>query len=250
MDQLDGTSIKAVEKIVKESERFKVKEINGINYASEHLVPIIHEPQMEALRINSLAGVVTYCKKSVDDIEIKECMLLIRDHHTVQLLTKAKGPGKLRECLVVSKSDVVDLPLETWMDNESFSIALSSMFEETTDRTLLQSFIGKIDISQSISLEDDGVSQKATVKKGVSGALFENKIAPSVVYLKPFRFFQGEIPQIESQFLFRMRIKGDGENTRIECGLFQSDGGAWKTKARNAIHLFLAEQLKEMVILT
>ncbi len=86
---------------------------------------------------------------------------------------------------------------------------------------------------------DDGVTQKATVSKGIASK--EQCIVPNPVHLQPFRTFV-EVDQPESAFVFRMRDDGrDG----VQCAIFEADGGAWKNEAMENIRAYLQDELAE-----
>jgi len=83
---------------------------------------------------------------------------------------------------------------------------------------------------------DDGVSQQATVKSGVTSVV-DVKV-PNPVLLKPFRTF-AEAEQPESKFIFRLRKDDAG----VTAALFEADGGAWKVQAIQNIADYLNEHL-------
>ena len=83
---------------------------------------------------------------------------------------------------------------------------------------------------------DDGVSQQATVKSGVTSVASVK--VPNPVTLKPFRTF-AEAEQPESKFVFRMRKNDDG----VKAALIEADGGAWKVQAIQNIANYLDEHL-------
>ena len=66
----------------------------------------------------------------------------------------------------------------------------------------------------------------------------EGKV-PSPADLQPYRTFL-EVPQPESQFIFRINERGN-------CALFEADGGLWKYHAMESIKLFLEDALKGLI---
>ena len=83
---------------------------------------------------------------------------------------------------------------------------------------------------------DDGVTQKATVKKGINGK--EDAVVPNPVNLRPYRTFT-EVEQPESEFVFRMK-QSDHD---VCCALFEADGGAWKREAMKKVKEYLEFEL-------
>jgi hypothetical protein len=90
--------------------------------------------------------------------------------------------------------------------------------------------------------EDDGVSQRTTVKQGV--ALKETVTVKGRVTLRPYRTFR-EIEQPASTFVFRLQSH---EGAVPACGLFEADGGTWKLDAVLAIKTWLAAKTLGMPI--
>lgn len=84
--------------------------------------------------------------------------------------------------------------------------------------------------------EDDGVSQKVTVKSGIQ--LKELATVRPRWTLKPYRTFR-EIEQPASKFLFR--VKGEAGSVPA-CALFEADGGAWRMDAVLAVKAWLEEK--------
>jgi hypothetical protein len=131
------------------------------------------------------------------------------------------------------------------MGVEEFLIKLNSMFIETTELFNLIKYVSKLVVNNSISTEDDGISQTCTLKKGVSSALVEAKTAPAKIILSPMRTF-AEIAQPKSLFLFRMKTDSQGTPS---CALFEADGGAWKLEAMQSIKYWLIENIKDVPVI-
>ena len=87
-------------------------------------------------------------------------------------------------------------------------------------------FLSSIKVDASTIIEDDGISQKVTARKGTSSLMSEIPIKP-FVRLQPFRTFN-EITQPECEFVFRLGIDSDKMPL---VSLYECDGGAWKQKA-------------------
>lgn len=112
--------------------------------------------------------------------------------------------------------------------------------QEKVDRALravADRFAGTVTDGTITEYGDDGVSQKATVKRGVASR--EEKKVPSPCILRPYRTFH-EVEQPASTFIFRMKSGSNGP----ECALFEADGGAWKNQAMNNIRDYLIKVIK------
>lgn len=142
-----------------------------------------------------------------------------------------------REELVEVEAMIPDFEYGRYMGNERFIIALQSKFIDNDDRALLLKFAGTVKDESIAEYGDDGVTQKATVKTGITSV--GDAIVPNPVKLRPFRTFV-EVTQPESAFVFRMR-QADGRG--IECAIFEADGGAWKNVAMKSIKEYLQFEL-------
>lgn len=126
---------------------------------------------------------------------------------------------------------------EKWLEHEKAMIALQSQFEPNEGTAYLLDFLSRITDENSVSSDDNGMTQTIQVKKGVSLAARE-QIKP-IVPLRPYRTFP-EIAQPESNFLIRIR---EG----CEIGIIEADGGMWQLAARKSIKAYLTENLSELV---
>lgn len=111
---------------------------------------------------------------------------------------------------------------------------LQSAFVENEDRAKLLKVSGNIKEENVKSVGDDGISQSAAIKVGVS-SVAEVKI-PNPVILAPFRTFP-EIEQPESKFIFRMQ-------SGPQAALYEADGGAWRNVAMESIKEYLKARLE------
>jgi hypothetical protein len=101
-----------------------------------------------------------------------------------------------------------------------------------------------VTITENLMTEDDGISQQVNLRRGISGAVKEQKTAPSIIQLKPIRTF-AEIDQPASEFLFR--LKSFGNNTPPSCALIEADCGVWRNAAMLNIKAWLKENIAKDV---
>ena len=142
-----------------------------------------------------------------------------------------------RDYVYAAKAELPQIYLNTYLDHESFMIALRSKFIENEDVLYLLDLLSKISDKNSVESDDNGVSQTVKAKKGV--VLVENVLVRPKVKLAPFRTFL-EVEQPESEFLLRLQEGG-------QIGLFEADGGAWKLDAKENIKGFLELLLQEEI---
>ncbi len=125
---------------------------------------------------------------------------------------------------------------ENWLEHERAMIALQSQFESNEGTAYLLDFLSRVTDENSVSSDDNGVTQTVQVKKGISLAGRE-QIRP-IVSLRPYRTFL-EVEQPESAFLIRIK---DG----CRIGIIEADGGMWQFEARRRIKAYLEESLSEL----
>lgn len=106
---------------------------------------------------------------------------------------------------------------------EEFMIWLQTGFISDATSELLQKAVSKISVTSSISLDDDGVTQRVESKEGAH--LTSKKDLPSIVRLTPRRTFHEEgLIKVDSPFLLRVK-SFDGT---IKVALFEADACAWQ----------------------
>lgn len=233
---------KALEYIVGLSQP-EIIDIDGENYSDKPLQRISYNPKAEPIKMNTLTSLVDYIKAKHNDI-YETMFIHIVSPTKVRFFSELDHERK-RECLVEVDALVPSFKFETFINHEAFCICLQSKFDNDpkTHRELLLKFAGTVENGSISEYGDDGVTQKATVKKGITSKT--EAIVPSPALLKPYRTFT-EIEQPESNFIFRMKEdKYDG----ICCALYEADGGAWKTEAIQRIKAHLEESLKDTGII-
>lgn len=217
--------------------------IEGSTYSDKPMHRISYNPKAEPIKMNTLTSLVDYIKAEHGDI--RETMFVhIVSPTKVRFFSELDHERK-RECLVEVDALVPSFKFENFINHESFCIGLQSKFvdDPDTNKELLLKFAGTVESGSISEYGDDGVTQKATVKKGIASKT--EAIVPSPALLKPYRTFV-EIDQPESNFIFRMKEdKYDG----ICCALYEADGGAWKAEAVQRIKAYLEEALKDTGII-
>ena len=198
--------------------------INGQEYIiDKNGEPVLVEPVIykakEPIRLNILSGLVDYIKSNIDGFD--DLILHVVDEKLVELKGKLQPNGD-RELLAVATAIVPEFDFDSYMDIESFNIALQSQFVKTDDRDNVR------------STGDDGISQAVTIKSGIATA--ENIKVPNPVILAPYRTFV-EVKQPESKFIFRMQSGPRG-------AIFEGDGGLWRVEAIKTIAKYLEERLE------
>lgn len=227
----------AIEKIL-DLGKTEVKEINGQTYSNKSLYRINHNPKAERIYMNTLSSLIDYIKADVDKMQGKMIIHVVSP--TEVRMYSELDADRERECVVEVNAQLPDFRFNNYTDHEAFCINLQSKFIDNTDRKLLLKFAGTVEAGSVAEYGDDGITQKATVKKGITSK--EDAIVPNPVSLVAYRTFL-EVDQPNTEFIFRMKQdKYDG----IQCGLFEADGGAWKLQAMNNIKMYLEAELEDV----
>lgn len=126
---------------------------------------------------------------------------------------------------------------QNWFEHEEAMIVLQSQFAQNDGTEYLLDFLSRITDENSVSSDDNGMTQTVQVKKGISLAGRE-AIRP-IVNLKPYRTFL-EVEQPSSDFLIRIK---DG----CQVGIIEADGGMWQFEARRNVKEYLEKAFAEEI---
>ena len=111
---------------------------------------------------------------------------------------------------------------------------------KTEDLEKIMMVAGNIQSGTTANYNDDGISQKTTIRSGVANN--SDVIVPNPVKLMPYRTFN-ELKQPESAYVFRIR---DDQGTPL-FKLIEADGGIWKNEAMLSIKNYLQTELAEEI---
>lgn len=221
-----------VEKLLSLSE-VKPVTIDDRQYTDRPLT-IVKPPCLSTVPLLTLTGLVDAIAQSVDGLKVEDWLLHVVSHGEVQLITRKTDVYGRRIVLArVKLEDGAPFPFGRFVDREEFVIGLQSQFVQNEDHAGLLKLCSSLEASTVAMADDDGVSQRTTVKQGI--ALKENVTVKGRVSLQPYRTFR-EIDQPASVFVFRLRSHGGGIP---DCALFEADGGKWKLDAILAIKAWL-----------
>lgn len=213
---------------------------DGLLYEkSQRGIKLMLPQSPSALLISTISGVVDYIMSDTDKLpEDADWIIQVESHKTVNLITQLSEGYKSRETYLVSKADVPGFETGKFMDVEDFIINLQSRMLDAGDKAKLIAFCSTIEDVEEQKTKDNGISQTITAKVGIS-TVAEVEV-PNPVALAPFRTFC-DIEQPISNFIFRVRKGPRGP----ECGLFEADGGAWRSDSIRLIAMSIRERLAE-----
>ena len=210
---------------------------NGETYTDKRLTRVPQEMRAEPIKMRTLTSLLDYIGSDVDDLDVSTKYMIHVVSPTRVELVSSLDSDRMRETLAVAEAQIPEFSYDTYMDHERFLIALQAKFLPGEDRELLLKFAGTVESGTVAQYGDDGVTQKATVKSGISSKT--DAIVPNPVVLAPYRTFL-EVEQPESSFIFRMK---DSDRGGVSCALFEADGGAWRNEAMRDVAAYLIEKL-------
>ena len=233
-----------IEKIV-ELSGAKLHAIHGRPYADGTVKLVVPPPDHEPLATRTLAGLAQAIRAKLDALEPEEWVLHVIDHTAVELVGRSTDIyGRRPVLLSVALMDGEPFPFGRFLDREEFVIGLLSRFVPGDGLDELVRLASTLTAERVEIAEDDGISQRTTVRQGV--ALKDKVTVKRRVILRPYRTFR-EVEQPPSEFVFRLRSV-DGQVPT--CALFEADGGAWRLEAATTIKTWLdGQQLGIPVVL-
>jgi hypothetical protein len=245
---VDGESVKTLERIIKESMFVDVDSTKFGRDANGGIRPIFYEPRPAKVNLHTLTGLVDYIKSNVDKLDLKEHFIVVDNPEQVSFYSAVGGKDRDRDLVSLVKLDdkLQSYRFGNYEEVESFVVHLNSLFEESPDRERLIKFVSSVTGGAQFTLEDDGVTQVAAVRKGVSGAITKNESAPKIIALKPYRTVR-DVEQPTSDFLMRLKLV-DEEDHIVGVCLYEADGGRWRNTAVQTIKDFLKKELGELEV--
>lgn len=212
------------------------QEIDGKTYSDQALREVKPEIDRPAeISLSSLEAVVAAVKTEYKRVK---CPLFVsvQAHDEVKVFTTYREDNMQRDSLYWARPVLPSAPPE-WNSHEDSMIILNSRYIQNEGSKYLLGLLSSITDENSVTSNDNGLSQSVTVKQGISLAA-KTKVKPRV-RLRPYRTFL-EVEQPESEFLVRLDKGG-------QIGLLEADGGAWKLEARKNIGDYFRKQLKDLI---
>lgn len=221
---------------------YTVQEIQGATYVNTDGLTRIDKyerPAPDTFIPKTLSGLVDWLKADVDKFFAIFPMLYVHVSgvRNVKVLSPVHGETNVRDVLAECEYEAPEIPFNKYVGQEEFLIALQTRFCEGPNRDALAKTVGNLQISDSVQLADDGVSQRITMKTGVASVAevpFENP-----VHLAPRRTFP-EVEQPSSPFIVRFKKEG--------VAIFEADGGAWKIDAITTVGEWLQNELSGLPV--
>lgn len=219
--------------------------------AEEHLVhngavirsAVVKKPAPATLTVHTLTGLRDYLQENRDKLAQEEVAVHVVSPTSVDVVSRTDEVTEQRftHLTATCYDRFAALPMfkfGVFIDHEVMIIALMALFEPSPDREALVDLLSNVQQVSGRTDEDDGISQVATVRTGIS--MKAERTIPNPVTLVPHRSFV-EIEQPASRFVVRARQSEEGQKGAI--ALFEADGGAWRDYATGKIREWLQVEL-------
>lgn len=206
-------------------------DVEGRPYSDKQISPV-RPPQAETIKLHTLTGLILFHQTS----SIENVQVLIDSPTCVKLVGPIEQPWKTRTVYVNAECYSFDFAFGRYYPQEEFVIKLMTQFAGVGQRDETLKLVGNVTNEHATKLEDDGFTQRITVKKGARFEL-ETVLNPELAPLRTF----GEIDPLISRFVLRHK---DGN-----FALFDADGEKWKYSAIEAIREYLKSSMPEVTVL-
>ena len=214
----------------------KVVTIDGKTYCNKDLKRYHVFDKASSIDVNTLTAIVDYIKGKPE--ELRGTMILHIHNPRKVSLYSGLIDERTREYLIEASAIVNSFSFDNWYDQERFLIELQANFLNNDDLEKIKKVSGNIKAGTTANYDDDGVSQKTTIKSGIANNT--DVIVPNPVKLKPYRTFN-EVEQPESDYVFRIKDTDRGPAFK----LVEADGGIWKMAAMKRIKEYFEFELKD-----
>lgn len=230
----------AVKRIVDLAIRSTQIEKDGTTFVSQDFRPlgIVHT---QAVEFTTLTSFCHFIERNPQGLDLNGAIITIDRDFEVRLLSAPDPLDGARTVYALAKRHSFrGVEFGNQYAVEDFIIALKSKFvKEDSDWEQVFELAKKVTVEDSVELNDDGMSQRVTVKQGVSAASLTTVNKPTDHALRPYRIF----PEVEQpKSIFFMRISGN-KSTGAYIALFETDGGKWKVDASEIIKRFIEDHL-------
>ena len=234
---MDGDAVKRIVDLAVQATQI---DKDGVTFVSEDFQPlgVVHE---DTVRFTTLTSFCRFIDKNPQHLDLSKAVIVIDRSFVVSLLSAPdKLDGKRTVYAMAKEHDFDEFSFGRQYSVEDFIIALKSKFvKEDSDWEQVFELAKKVIVEDSVELNDDGMSQRVTVKQGVSAASLTTVNKPTDHALRPYRIF----PEVEQpKSIFFMRISGN-KSTGAYIALFETDGGKWKVDASEIIKRFIEDHL-------
>lgn len=220
-----------------EAEAPQTIEIHGQTFTTSSLRRVTKDfvADPSAVVHTTLRSLVDYILDDPDGMEPKTFVSVLSPTK-VEVVTPVIGEEQKRKTWARAVADLPTHRFGRWLPLDEMSIYLRTCFVETPERDEVVRFIGIVVDEAEVMTKDDGVTQKTTIRHGIS--MREEGEVPGVVHLAPYSTFH-DVEQLTRPFIIRL----DKQAGEVVAALFEADAGAWKHEAADRVAEYLEEQV-------
>lgn len=230
---MDGSFVKALAELMQPF----LTVINGVEYSNKGFEPIM-PPMADYLQVHSLSAVVDFCEYELTEDD--EYVIHIETPGLVWVRGSIDPTYRQREKLLCCVPVLEPFLFGKEIPVEQFVIKMQALFVQDDTTAAILKRAGNMTAEAKTTIEDDGVTQRVTVRNGI--AKVTDAEVPNPVTLRPYRTFT-EIEQPASKFVFRINTDAPS------CALYEADGGAWKNDAIASVAGWLRDHLEQRAIM-
>lgn len=217
-----------------------IVKIDEVPYNSRNL-SVVYPPSNNPIHVETLAGFCAYVKGNPDCLWEPDLVLAVHidDPKEIYLLSPPDELYCRRPKYIEAHADVAQPRFNQYMAIEDFMIWMMSSFIADENRLKVTRLVGNLTSEHTGILQDDGCTQVATVRAGItknSQVEIENPIA-----LAPYRTF-AEVPQPKGNYVLRLRNIKDAPP---QVALFEVYDCRWRLEAMASIADYLRGHLPE-----
>lgn len=231
---MDGEVVKRIVDLASERMTLEMPDGTYARGSFHKIIPEVNHPN--SFELTTLASFVELVNQNPQGFDLAGAVVTIDDGFCVNLLSPPRQDG-YRDRYVSAQSPIRPFAFGQWYGLSSFNIAMLTLFVQDDKLLGLFRLMQEIKVEDGATITDNGTSLSVTVKHGVSAASASTEHVPSIVRLKPYRYFT-EADQVEVPLLLRLR-KDDED---VQACLMECDGGAWKVAAYQVV----TRKLKEL----
>lgn len=232
-------SATSVVKAIQDGVETQIVTVDGKDYTSRPVYLPPTKPDVSALQISTLDGLIEYINENADKHNFTDLIIVVNSPRSVSVRSQVESKKDSRVEWLAADYEVDSFPFDRYIDHEQFMVKAQALICETDDQRNLLKFVGNLTTALVQTSTDDGKSQTVVVETGVRKSEVD---LPNPVNLAPRRTFP-EVEQPGSPFVLRLKQSREGQLPEI--ALFEADGGLWRVEAITNIKTYIARKLNE-----
>ena len=160
-------AIEKIEELTDSAREPHVVKIAGKTYCDKSMSRYDKEEFAEPLTATSLNSLIDYISGKSE--ELRESMIIHVESPTRVRLLSGLTQERNREELLRADTNPNGFDFDHYYDQEAFVINMQTAFKQSDETELILSVAGNVENKTVANYGDDGVSQKATITKGIAG---------------------------------------------------------------------------------